>query len=117
MDNAIVVINSDHGETLYDHDCFFDHHGYLRYGSARTFDHALPGKRSRPESVSAGINLHQDLMPTLLELAGIETEIQFDGKSLIPLITGEVASYMTVNFISPNAPGCANTVGALRNGN
>ncbi len=27
LDNTIVVINSDHGETLYDHDCYFDHHG------------------------------------------------------------------------------------------
>ncbi len=27
LDDTIVVINSDHGETLYDHDCYFDHHG------------------------------------------------------------------------------------------
>ena len=27
LDNTIVVINSDHGETLYDHECWFDHHG------------------------------------------------------------------------------------------
>ena len=26
-EDTIVVINSDHGETLYDHDCYFDHHG------------------------------------------------------------------------------------------
>ena len=27
LDDTIVVINSDHGETLYDHECWFDHHG------------------------------------------------------------------------------------------
>src|SRR5258707_386246 len=27
LDNSIIAINGDHGETLYDHDCFFDHHG------------------------------------------------------------------------------------------
>jgi hypothetical protein len=27
LDDTIVVINGDHGETLYDHDCYFDHHG------------------------------------------------------------------------------------------
>ena len=27
LDDTIVVINADHGETLYDHDCYFDHHG------------------------------------------------------------------------------------------
>mgnify|MGYP003290631613 CR=1 FL=1 len=25
--DTIVVINGDHGETLYDHECWFDHHG------------------------------------------------------------------------------------------
>jgi len=27
LDDTIVVINGDHGETLYDHQCWFDHHG------------------------------------------------------------------------------------------
>lgn len=27
LDDTIVVINGDHGETLYDHECWFDHHG------------------------------------------------------------------------------------------
>ncbi len=27
LDNTIVVINGDHGETLYEHECWFDHHG------------------------------------------------------------------------------------------
>ena len=26
-EDTLVVIDSDHGETLYDHECFFDHHG------------------------------------------------------------------------------------------
>ena len=26
-EDTIVVFVSDHGETLYDHDCYFDHHG------------------------------------------------------------------------------------------
>jgi arylsulfatase A-like enzyme len=27
LDETVVVINADHGETLYDHECWFDHHG------------------------------------------------------------------------------------------
>src|SRR5262249_42690732 len=27
LENTIVVLNGDHGETLYDHECWFDHHG------------------------------------------------------------------------------------------
>ncbi|MCJ7550352.1 MAG: sulfatase, partial [Anaerolineae bacterium] len=26
LDETIVIVTSDHGETLYDHDCYFDHH-------------------------------------------------------------------------------------------
>ncbi len=26
-EDTIVVVNGDHGETLYEHDCYFDHHG------------------------------------------------------------------------------------------
>ncbi|MDQ2799932.1 MAG: sulfatase, partial [Armatimonadota bacterium] len=27
LDNTIIALNGDHGETLYDHECWFDHHG------------------------------------------------------------------------------------------
>jgi len=90
LDNTIVVINSDHGETLYDHDCYFDHHGLydptLHVPLIIRYPQKLPmGRRV------AGYNLHQDLVPTLLELADIETDIPFDGKSLLPMVRGDVA--------------------------
>jgi arylsulfatase A-like enzyme len=98
-DDTIVVLNSDHGETLYDHDCYFDHHGLydctlhvpliIRYPG-----HVPAGKRVK------GYNLHQDLVPTLLELAGIESEIQFDGKSLMKMVRGEVASFRPEFYIT-----------------
>jgi arylsulfatase A-like enzyme len=89
LDNTIVVINSDHGETLYDHDCYFDHHGLydptLHVPLIIRYPQKLPmGKRV------AGYNLHQDLVPTLLELADIDAGIQFDGRSLLPMVRGEI---------------------------
>ena len=40
-----------------------------------------------------GYNQHKDLVPTLLELAGIaRSDIAFDGRSLLPMVRGEVAS-------------------------
>jgi arylsulfatase A-like enzyme len=99
LDNTIVVINSDHGETLYDHDCYFDHHGMydqtLHVPLILHYPHAVPaGKRI------GGFNRHQDLVPTLLELAGIESEIAFDGKSLMRLMDGSVASYDSEFYIT-----------------
>lgn len=83
-DETIVVINGDHGETLYEHECWFDHHG--------TYDNVLhvpliiryPGKMPSNHRV-AGFNQHKDLVPTILELAEIEVPDSFDGHSLLPL--------------------------------
>ncbi len=47
-----------------------------------------------------GYNQHKDLVPTLLELAGIETEIGFDGRSLMQLIRGEVPPYESEMYIT-----------------
>jgi arylsulfatase A-like enzyme len=99
LDETIVVVNGDHGETLYDHDCWFDHHGLydatlhvpliIRYPR-----HIPAGKRV------SGFNQHKDLLPTLLALAEIETSIDFDGRSLLPLIEGTIPSYESEFYIT-----------------
>lgn len=87
-ENTLVIINSDHGETLMDHECYFDHHGLYDCTLHVPLIMRLPGVL--PEGVRIpGYNLHQDLVPTILELAGIDTDRQFDGQSLLPLIRGE----------------------------
>jgi len=98
-ENTIVVFTSDHGETLYDHDCWFDHHG--------TYDNTLtvpmiiryPGKMPAGKRVS-GYSQLKDLVPTLLELAEITVPEQFDGRSLLPMacdqeLTHETEIYFT----------------------
>ena len=99
LDDTIVVINSDHGETLYDHECWFDHHGI--------YDNVLhvPLIIRYPRKVPAGLcikgyNQHKDLMPTLLELAGIRPKPKFDGQSLMKLIRGTKASFETEFYIT-----------------
>lgn len=99
LDDTIVVINGDHGETLYDHDCYFDHHGIydptLHVPLILRYPAKLPaGKRV------AGFNQHKDLMPTLLELTEIETDIEFDGHSLLPMVSGDVASYESSFYLT-----------------
>jgi arylsulfatase A-like enzyme len=99
LDNTIVVINADHGESLYDHECWFDHHGLYDCTLHVPLIIRYPKKVPAGRRV-AGYNLHQDLMPTLLELAEIETDIPFDGKSLMPMIRGEVASHASEFYIT-----------------
>lgn len=99
LDDTIVVLNADHGETLYDHDCFFDHHGIydpvLHVPTIIRYPGLVPaGKRVK------GFNTLQDLVPTLMELTGIQPEINFDGKSLMPMARGEVPSHQSEFYIT-----------------
>ena len=99
LDDTIVIFNGDHGETLYDHECWFDHHGLydvtLHVPLIIRYPRAVPaGKRV------SGFNQHKDLVPTILELASIQTDIQFDGRSLIPMVEGEVPSHESEFYIT-----------------
>ena len=68
-DNTLVVINGDHGETLDEHDCYFDHHGIYECTLKVPLTMRLPGRL--PEGVRVkGYNQHKDLTPTILELSG-----------------------------------------------
>ena len=87
-DDTIVVFVSDHGETLYDHDCFFDHHGM--YDPTLVVPLILRWNGHLPAGKRIGDYCQlKDFMPTLLELMGIETDLKFDGRSLMPLVRGE----------------------------
>ncbi len=99
LDDTIVVINGDHGETLYDHECWFDHHGIYDVTLHVPLIIRYPGRVPAGERV-AGYNQHKDLVPTLLELADIETDIAFDGQSLTPLMNGEITSYDSEFYIT-----------------
>jgi arylsulfatase A-like enzyme len=92
MDETLVVITSDHGETLNDHDCYFDHHGLYDVTLHVPMIIRYPGKVPANHRVS-GYSWHPDIVPTVLELAGIPSEIKFDGASLMPMAHGAVPSH------------------------
>jgi len=87
-EETLVIITSDHGETLHDHDCFYDHHGLYDCTLDVPLVFALPG------TVPAGVRIPhtcqlKDIMPTALELMRIDTGITFDGRSLAPWMAGK----------------------------
>jgi len=85
--NTLVVLDSDHGETLYDHDCFFDHHGLYDCTLHVPLAFRMPGKVPAGRRV-AGYSTELNIMPTILELMDIRTSIAFDGVSLIAEMNG-----------------------------
>ncbi|MAE61971.1 MAG: sulfatase [Planctomycetaceae bacterium] len=99
IDDTIVALNGDHGETLQEHTCWFDHHG--------TYDPTLvvPLMIRYPRKVPMGlripgINQHKDLVPTLLDLAGVKSSLKFDGRSLMKLVRGQAASFESEFYIT-----------------
>ena len=98
-DETIVVLNGDHGETLYDHECWFDHHGIYDVTLHVPLIIRYPGNIPAGQRVP-GFNQHKDLVPTILELAEIDAGINFDGRSLIPMINSEVTSYESEIYLT-----------------
>jgi arylsulfatase A-like enzyme len=87
-EETLIVITSDHGETLADHDCYFDHHSMYDQTLHVPLVFRWPGKA--PEGRRFGdICQLKDVTPTILDLLGIKTRIKFDGRSLAPLWRGE----------------------------
>jgi arylsulfatase A-like enzyme len=84
--DTYVIFTSDHGEMLGDH-CLF-RKTYPFEGSARVpFLIAGPGVKSgqlRPEPITLA-----DIMPTVLEAAGLAIPASVEGASLAPLTRGE----------------------------
>lgn len=98
-EDTLVVLNGDHGETLADHECYFDHHGLYDCTLHVPLIMRLPGRL--PEGLRVpGYNSHQDLLPTLLQLMGVKTKIKFDGRSLIPMIRGQRVSHSSEYYLT-----------------
>ncbi|GMV65039.1 MAG: sulfatase [Candidatus Omnitrophica bacterium] len=87
-EDTLVVLDSDHGETLYDHDCYFDHHGLYEPTLKVPLVFRFPGRV--PEGLRLpGYATLKSVTPTILDILGVKTGIKFDGKSLFPEMKGK----------------------------
>jgi arylsulfatase A-like enzyme len=87
-EETLIVFDADHGETLYDHGCYFDHHGLYEPTLHIPLIFVWPGH------VPDGVMLDQqcymkDITPTILDLMNLRTKIKFDGRSLQPWMFGQ----------------------------
>ena len=88
-ERTIVVVTADHGESLGEHDYFFEHGAYLYEPVVRvpliiTAPGRLPAGR-RVKTLGRTI----DIVPTVLDLAGLSIPKGLDGISLVPWARGE----------------------------
>jgi len=89
-EETLVIITSDHGETLDEHECYYDHHGLYDCTLVVPLIFRFPGKVPEGARIPHSCQL-KDIVPTALELMGIDVKIDFDGKSLSPWMTGGTA--------------------------
>ncbi len=91
LDNTLIVLTSDHGESLTEHEIYFDHHGLydetIHVPLILRYPHKLPTNRR-----VRGLVQHIDLLPTILELFRIDERKGLDGRSLLPILNGQVDS-------------------------
>ncbi|MGI5816532.1 MAG: sulfatase [Armatimonadota bacterium] len=90
-DDTCVIFTADHGETMADHLTHFAHVEALDACTRIPMIIKPPAGMETAESVG-GLATHTDIPATILDLLGVEPEIEMHGKSLLPLITGEAGA-------------------------
>ena len=81
-ERTLIVLAADHGETLDEHDCYFDHHGLYDCTLHVPLIFRMPGRLPAGRRVGGMVAL-QDVMPSILELLGASADLQLDGLSLV----------------------------------
>jgi arylsulfatase A-like enzyme len=86
LDDTVIIFTSDHGEMLGDHHLFRKCYPYE--GSAR-IPFLIRGPGVKTASVCDEPVCLEDIMPTVLDMAGVPIPDSVDGRSLVPLLHGE----------------------------
>ena len=86
-DDTLVIFMSDHGEMLGDHGIYFKGPHFYEEAIRVPLMMRWPGRFQRNLRVGGLVELI-DIVPTLLEAAGLEVPPAVQGKSLMPLATG-----------------------------
>ncbi len=85
--NTLIVLTADHGEAFKEHGNFIHrdlYRGTLNVPLLMVYPRKLPAGRT----ISSSVRII-DIMPTILELAGIRNRKPMQGRSLVPFIKGK----------------------------
>lgn len=103
LENTLVVISADHGDMLGEDGVRWGHIAYSSDWIMKTpLIMAGPGlPKGRRMS---GLSENVDIVPTIVDLLGLKTEAETDGRSLLPEIEGKLDAhpkqYVFTKFIS-----------------
>jgi len=86
LDRTIVVLLGDHGESLGEHG--EEQHGFFVYNADVRIPLIIAGGGLAPRVIADQVRI-VDVMPTLLQMLGIDVPKAVQGQSLLPLARGE----------------------------
>ncbi|MGH7286805.1 MAG: sulfatase-like hydrolase/transferase, partial [Myxococcota bacterium] len=103
LERTILIVTADHGEEFLEHGRFL--HTQLRPELLR-----VPLVLRLPDGAAAGLRRqdpvsHADLVPTVLDLLGLEHGDELEGVSLVPLLRGEPLPQRALFFSSTEQSG------------
>ena len=87
-EDMIFLVLGDHGDNLTSHEIYFSHAGLYDDTIYVPMIMRLPGFGAREIKK---FSQHTDIIPTIFDYLGFETDEKFDGKSLIPLIKNNIS--------------------------
>ncbi len=99
-DDVLLIVTSDHGESLGEHSIYFDHASVYEDTVRVPLIIRWPGCRGR--GVKALVQ-NIDLAPTVLEVAGIQIPPQMQGRNLVPLLEGRAQAHREEAYINQGA--------------
>jgi arylsulfatase len=91
--NTVVILTSDHGEMLGDHYLWRKSVPYEPSARVPLLISAPPRFGIKPGIRPEAPVCLEDIMPTVLEMAGVEAPKTVEGRSLLPLMRGEKADW------------------------
>ena len=87
LSNTVVLVTADHGESLGEHR--EETHGVFVYDATVRVPWIMAGPGVARKLVASIVARGVDVMPTLLQLAGVEIPVGSDGRSLVPVLQGD----------------------------
>ncbi len=96
-DETVLILTSDHGESLGEHSIYFDHASV--YEDTVRVPLLIRWPEADPMRVPAFVQ-HVDLAPTVLEIADIERPAAMQGRSIVPVLRGEAEAHRSFAVVN-----------------
>ena len=92
LEDTVIILAADHGESLGEHDYYFGHGNFVYEACSRVpLIIYAPSIIKNPGRIEEQVNL-MNIAPTIMDLAGIPIPTGMEGRSLLPMIKGEELS-------------------------